>query len=410
MALTNGEDQPPAQVPSDSVRLRIDVELTPLPEIDRALSLLRLLGPLVTGAHARYRIAVLRALQEDGAGRWPIARIHALVNWMERSSVTTIVAELRAHDLLVRDEIDQRYRIPPNVRALVALLDALSVPDVPPRAMVRLIGQAMTVARTTGAGDARVLGQFRSAMAQLRAGGAELGRLIDDHSDEALYEAGLVLRDNAEDMGALLREHADFLAAHPRDGRLLDLEQEALELVARVGGLAGDVVAFLSDRAEARLRMSGRIDRSELREVIAGLGEAGLAGVVDGLVQPGPGVATLDGAAALEALATLSGRTVADPPPLPAATSPVRAAPPPTVEPAVSMRDELLALAEPALISDVVARVGWRTAVARQLDVLEAYARFAEVLPALALRDKVHPVRTAGVERMTASTIEGLAA
>lgn len=389
-----------------AIRLTTAKERTPLPAIEAALPLLQLLGAMVQGSRAPYRLAVLRALQGDGAGRWRTRQVQQLVPWMEPASVTTIVGDLHRAELLERDEIDGRFRLPPRVRALVALIDALATGDVPVRSLVRVIGHAMALARAAGAGEDIVLGQFRSAMAQLRLGGEELRALINDHSDAALREAGESVRENARAMELLLDQHQDFFIAHRQDTLFLDVEQEALELVATVGGAAGEVVTLLSDLAGTRLRFAGRIDRRELREMMAGLGTDGLAALVEGLTSEPASAPAIDAAAAMEALGELSQRTPAAPPRLPPVGPAPRSAPSEVASPTEVMAGELRSLESSTPVAHLVALVDWATAVARHTDLVDAYARHGDDLPALKLVNQVAEVGQAGVARASASCIK----
>ena len=57
-------------------------------------------GDVVGRRRARYKIALLKTLQADGAGRWKIRRLQEVVHWLEPASVTELVAELKAVGVL----------------------------------------------------------------------------------------------------------------------------------------------------------------------------------------------------------------------------------------------------------------------------------------------------------------------
>jgi hypothetical protein len=68
--------------------LRVPEAQTPLPEVDKALPLLGMFADVVGRRRARYKVALLKMLQADGAGRWKIRRLQEVVHWLEPSSVT----------------------------------------------------------------------------------------------------------------------------------------------------------------------------------------------------------------------------------------------------------------------------------------------------------------------------------
>jgi hypothetical protein len=393
---------------SVAVRLRVaDESLTPLAESDRAFKMIRLLVPLGHGARARYRLNVMHAVGQDGAGRWRIRRIQALLPWMEPASVTSLVSDLAGAGLLQYDAVEGVYRLPPDVRVLIALVNALAVPEIPTRRMVRIIGQSIHLARATGAGEEVLHAQFRSAMAALAAGERELRLLLDDYSPQALREAGEALADNAQDMEAVLREHADFFAAQRETTVTSALEQSALELVGRVGGLAARVVSLLSERARTRLSLAGRIDRGDLMELTAQLGEERLAGMLSGLVASPPAIPAPDTALAFDALHKLAGQEAAAPAPLPAPAAAVRAAPPTPTDQRDELQAELRALSVRAPIAELIARVDFAHAVSTQVDLISLYALGDDGLPRPELSPDVRAVEHAGIARMSDSYLDG---
>ncbi|HTT94545.1 MAG TPA: hypothetical protein VMF55_07715 [Solirubrobacterales bacterium] len=94
--------------------LRIPEGLTPLPAVDAAMPLLEHFATVVGRKRARFKIALLKTLQGDGAGRWKIRRLQEIVHWLEPSSVTDIVAELKTVDVLSYEPITGFYRLTPE--------------------------------------------------------------------------------------------------------------------------------------------------------------------------------------------------------------------------------------------------------------------------------------------------------
>ena len=233
--------------------LRVPEDLTPLPAVDAAMPLLEHFATVVGRKRARFKIALLKTLQGDGTGRWKIRRLQEIVHWMEPSSVTDIVAELKTVEVLSYEQVTGFYRLTPSARVVTALLDAMTIPDVHPRSLVKFLNKAMALAQAGGAGEDVVLRQFQSAIAVLRGDWDDLTRLLDDHSDRALLEAAELVRIHVDDMRELLDEHQTFFAAHRDRSDFLDADQEALDLVARLGTMSAEVIEAVSGRANERM-------------------------------------------------------------------------------------------------------------------------------------------------------------
>ena len=101
--------------------LRVPEAQTPLPEVDRALPLLAMFADVVGRRRARYKIALLKTLQADGAGRWKIRRLQEVVHWLEPSSVTELVADLKLAGILRQEPISGLYRLTASARVITAL-------------------------------------------------------------------------------------------------------------------------------------------------------------------------------------------------------------------------------------------------------------------------------------------------
>jgi GNAT superfamily N-acetyltransferase len=78
---------------------------TALPAIDRALPTLELFGRIVGRHWTRYKIALLKDLQGHGIGRWRINEIKELAWWLEQSSTTDLVGELRDAGALIYEPL-----------------------------------------------------------------------------------------------------------------------------------------------------------------------------------------------------------------------------------------------------------------------------------------------------------------
>lgn len=228
------EEEPYPAGTSEPV-LRVPEELTPLPAVDAAMPLLEHFALVVGRTRARYKIALLKTLQADGAGRWKIRRLQEIVHWLEPGSVTALVSDLKLVGVLAHERVTGFYRLSPDARVVTALLDAMTIPEVQPRSLIRFLNKAMALARVGGAGDDAVLRQYQSAVAVLRGDWEDLTRLVDDHSDAALLEAAELVRIHVDDMRELLDEHQSFFAAHRESAGFLDADQESLDLVMIIG-------------------------------------------------------------------------------------------------------------------------------------------------------------------------------
>jgi hypothetical protein len=396
----------PDEGPSSEPVLRVPEAQTPLPEVDRALPLLGMFADVVGRRRARYKIALLKTLQADGAGRWKIRRLQEVVHWLEPASVTELVADLKAAGVLHPEPISGFYRLTPSARVVTALLDAMTVPEVEPRVLVKTLNKAMAFTLATGAGEDAVLRQFRSAVAVLRTDWEDLKRLIDEYSDSALLEAAELVRLHVDDMRELLDDHAEFIATQRDHARFLEVDQEALDLVARLGTLSADVIAAISGRADDHMRAGLRVDRSDVREFLTETEDATLAALVDGLATPTPFVVSLDTETVFQALMESSLRVRSQPPAMPAPVAPRRQAPEHRPDGAQRIRGELTALTAPTTVAQLTVRDTWATSIGRHSAVIDAYSRFAD-LPDLIHEPAVEEPRRGGVWRVSKTTVEG---
>jgi len=403
-ASTMPDDSAAEEVSAEPV-LRAPEELTPLPAVDAAMPLLELFSVVVGRKRARYKIALLKTLQADGSGRWKIRRLQDIVHWLQPASVTDVVAELRAVDVLAYEPVTGLYRLTPAARVVTALLDAMTIPEVHPRSLIKFLNKAMALAQAGGAGDDVVLRQFQSAIAVLRSDWEDLTRLIDDFSDTALLEAAELVRVHVDDMRDLLDEHHSFFATQHEHALFLDADQEALDLIARLGKLAAEVIEALSGRASGRMRSGLRVDRADIREFLLAQTDEQLAELFGDLTFPAPFVVAISSTAAFEALAEASERVRSSPPPLPAAIAPRREPPERLPDPAETMRGELRALGAPTTVAALTVRATWGESIARHSALVDAYSRY-DGLPHLDHRQGTEELADSEVWRVSKTTIE----
>jgi len=385
--------------------LRVPEARTPLPAVDAAMPLLSLFGDVVGRRRARYKIALLKSLQGDGTGRWKIRRLQEIVHWLEPASVTDLVGELKSSGVLSYESVTAYYRLTPAARVVTALLDAMTIPEVDPRSLIKFLNKAMALAQAGGAGDDVVLRQFKSAIAVLRSDWEELVRLLDDYSHAALLEAAELVRIHVDDMRELLDEHHAFFGAEHEHALFLDADQEALDLVARLGTLSAEVIAAISGRADERMRAGMRVDRGDIREFVLSQEEVQLAGLVIGLCAPPPAVVAVPVAAAFDALAEASLRKPSSPPPLPAPVTLERRSPRSEPDAATRLRDELRVLSGPVSVATLTARREWWESIARHSALIDAYSRFDE-LPLLTHEEGFDEPDDSEVWRVSKTTVE----
>jgi hypothetical protein len=365
-------------------KLTVPEHLTPLPAIDRALPTIRNVGSIVRGKYGRYRVAVFTTLQADSSWRWKIGRIREIVHWLEPTSTTEIVADLKDAGYLEYDGVTRLYRFGEQGRFVAAVLGVLSVPNVERRVMIRVISKSMAMALAAGAGDDVVMGQFRSAVAQLQQDWDELNELIEDGSREALLVAAHLGQGHAQDMQGLLDEHESFLASRKQGALHLDLEQEALELIFAVTELTAHVTQAITATADELMRAGFHVDRGDIRQFLLDTDEDTLAALVAGLAVAPPFVVGLDTAGAFDALLEMLGRTRPQPPPLP---EPVRLErrelPPPPEKGHDRIAAEAAALTETTPLVEFVVQESWAVSIARHTDLIDAHSRYPADMPTL---------------------------
>ncbi len=358
-------------------RLAVPESLTPLPTVDRALPVLGLFAALLGRRHARYKVALLSHVAREPRARWKIRELQETVAWLEPSSVTRLVADLRAAGLLLYDPTLDAYRLSHEARVVAAVCAALAVPEISYGRIIRILASAMAMAQAAGAPEDAAFAPFLSAIAVLEADREQLRRLIDDRSEQALLEAAELAHLHVTDMQELLEEQAETFSRFHADPRYLEHDQRAHSLIARVGRLATEVVAALSERAEELMRGGLRFDRQDLRELIGASDLGGLAALVTGASGP-PSVAPIDPVAAFAALDDYLGRAdrvpaeLPDPGPLPIGPPPDTG--PDAFEVAADALRALVAQGGGTLTGWVVVGT-WSDAVARHSAVVEAWSR-----------------------------------
>lgn len=388
-------------------KLTVPEGRTALLAIDRALPTLELFARIVGRHWARYKIALLKDLQGHGSGRWRINEIKDLVWWLEPASTTDLVGELRDAGALIYEPVRGYYRMSGEARVVVAVLEALTVPEIEPRRMIKFLAAAINLGLAGGAGSDVVVGGFRAAVSVLREDLEELVQLADDGSYTALLEAADIVREHVDDMEKLLQEHERFRIERSNDADFMALEHEALDLCAKLGERAANVIAALTDKADELMRGGARLDRGDIREFVEQCDGATLAGILDGVAAGPPYIPFISVTAAFEALLEKAGRVAERAPPLPEPQVLVRHTPPPVPDPVAELAEELLALTAPASLAEIVIGDSWQASTSRYGTLMEAVARRRKRLPPLRFTAEIDEPKRGGVWRISKTTVEG---
>jgi hypothetical protein len=287
---------------------------------------------------------------------------------------------------------------------VIAVLEALTIPEVEPRRMIKFLAAAINLGLAGGAGSDAVVGGFRAAVSILREDLEDLIRLADDNSYGALLEAAEIVQEHVEDMEKLLQEHERFRIEHSNDPDFMALEYEALDLCAKLGDRAARVIGALTDKADELMRGGARLDRGDIREFLTDVDCERLAAIVDGLAAAPPFVPFIAVGHAFEALLEKAGHVANTAPPLPEPVPLERSEPEPTPDPIAEMAAELLALASPASLADLVVADSWSASANRYGTLMETFARRRR-LPPVAFSEQAQEPRRGGVWRISKTRV-----
>lgn len=355
-------------------------QLTPLPLVEQALPIVALFAGLVgRGKLARYRVAVLRELAVLPRARLPIRAIQESVQWMEPSSATRLVRDLRDGHLLAYDPRAETYQLTREARVVAAVCGALTASGVDYTRIIKILAATMRLADAMNAPTEVAYATFLSAIAVLEFDHDELRRLLDDYSDESLLEAARMAESHVEDMSSLLDEQADMFARFHGDAQFLDHDQRAHHMIASLGRLAAEVISSLSMRAGTRMRGTLRVTREDLRNMTGQSDIETLAAMVSGSAQGPVFLSAPDTVAAFTSLDDYLSRErrrpLAPPEPADLRLEPADALESDPVESAARALEELVSTGDAGLHEWVVCGT-WEGAVGRMIDAVEAWSRY----------------------------------
>jgi hypothetical protein len=115
--------------------------------VEQALPIIAMFAGLVGhGRLARYRVAMLRELAVLPRARLPIRAIHDSVPWMEQSSATRLVRDLRGAGLLAYDSRAETYQLTREARVVAAVCGALTTARVDYTRIIKILAATMRLA------------------------------------------------------------------------------------------------------------------------------------------------------------------------------------------------------------------------------------------------------------------------
>lgn len=360
--------------------LTVPERFTPLPLVEQALPIITMFAGLVGhGRLARYRVAMLRELAVLPRARLPIRAIQDSVPWMEQTSATRLVRDLRSAGLLAYDSRAETYQLTREARVVAAICGALTTSGVDYTRIIKILAATMRLADAMNAPSEVAYATFLSAIAVLEFDYDELRRLLDDYSDASLLEAARMAESHVEDMRSLLDEQADMFARFHGDPHFLDHDQRAHHMIASLGRLAAEVISSLSKRAGMRMRGTLRVTREDLRDMAAESGTETLAALVAGSAQAPVFVPAPDTVAAFASLDEYLSRERRRPTPPPEPSDlqldPADSPEADPVDSAARALEELAATGEAGLHEWVVCGT-WDGAAGRMIDAVEAWSRY----------------------------------
>jgi len=338
----------------------------PPPPAGRAVPSLGPFAELLGQPYQRLKVAVLRHLAALPEPSWSLADASRGLTWLEPATANRLLSELRGDGLVV--EVDRygqpdrppAWRLSDEGHLVASVCAVLAAPATAPERAVKVLAAAMALARAAGVEERATFAPFVAATAVLERDLAGLHRLIDKGNDAALAAAAEVAATHLADLGEMARQVA-------RPGGH-EAERE------RAAAVAGRLHALLE---EIQAAPEGG-PAEDLRQLVAAIDPAELAGLVAGRLQLPPAVAPVRAAAALAALDAHLGRPEPVLVPLPEPTLlPIES---PEVVPdfvllAADVMAWLAGLGETELARWVVGGT-WAEATARMAAVVEAWSRW----------------------------------
>ena len=355
------------------------VELTPLPEIERAMPILGIFQVFLGRRHVAVKVGIIRDLASQAGKRWRMREIVQRVDWLKPSSVHKLVHELsQGGAVLHYDPARLTYRLTREARVVASFCGALTVPELKHGRLIKILIAAIRTAQAVGAPDDALFQPFIDAIAIIEEDYEEMRSLIDDKSENALKHAVEAAREHLDDMRDLLEHQDDFFARFQSDIRFLDLVDRAHRALVALAALTDDVYLELFAQTDDLLRHGLTFDRQDIREMVRSLPLAVVAELLPATMASPPMLVPTDTEAFFATLAGYLGRpdvTQGLPEPTVIAVRP--SATPRTSDFWVAARElERLVIDGPAPAAAWVATTDWPTAVHRMGALVGAWSHY----------------------------------
>ena len=355
------------------------IEMTPLPEIERAMPVLGIFRGLLGRRHVPHKVGIVRDLACQTGTRWRMREITQRVDWLKPASVNKLVHEL-AHDnaVLHYDPSRATYRLTGEARVVASFCRALTVSEIKHNRLIKILAAAIRTAQAVGAPDEAVFQPFLDAIAVIEEDYEEMRALIADMSEDALKVAVLAAREHLEDMRELLGHEEDFFGRFQSDARFLDMADRAHRGLSHLGALTNEVYMALFEQTDEILRRGLMFDRQDIRDMVKSLSLEAVADLLPEEMALPAMVVPADTEAFFVALADYLGRPeVTQGLPEPTVIHVISPGVPHKNDFWIAARElERLAAAGPVLAADWIASEGWSTAVRRMGATVGAWSRY----------------------------------
>lgn len=409
------QEEPPEELAEQDERdawkpeLARPVELTPLPEIERAMPVLGIFRGLLGRRHVAYKVGIIRDLASQTGTRWRMREISQRVDWLKPASVHRLVHELaRENAVLHYDPTRVAYRLTAEARVVASFCRALTVSEIKHNRLIKILTAAIRTAQAVGAPDEAVFQPFLDAVAVIEEDYEEMSGLIADMSEDALKLAVLAAREHLDDMRDLLDHQEDFFDRFQSDTHFLDMADRAHRALAALGALTNEVYVALFEQTDEILRRGLTFDRQDIRDMLKSLSLVAVAEVMPPDLAVLAMLAPADTEAFFAALADYLDRPeVTHGLPEPTVIEVIAPHVPRKNEFWLAARElERLAALAPVLAADWVVAVDWPTAVQRMGTTVGAWARYGpagtgEIKVALVAGEHLEEVGRAGVALMS---------
>lgn len=355
------------------------IELTPLPEIERAMPVLGIFRGLLGRRHVPHKVGIIRDLASQTGTRWRMREITQRVDWLKPASVNRLVHELaQGNAVLHYDPARATYRLTGEARVVASFCRALTVSEIKHNRLIKILTAAIRTAQAVGAPDEAVFQPFLDAIAVIEEDYEELRQLITDMSEDALRLAVLAAREHHEDMGDLLDHQDDFFARFQTDMRFLDMVDRAHRALAALGTLSSEVYIALFEQTDEILRRGLTFDRQDIRDMVRSLSITAVADLLPQEMTLPAMLVPADTEAFFAALADYLGRPeVTQGLPEPTVIEVIPPMAPQKNDFWIAARElEHLAAAGPVLASNWIAAEDWPTAVKRMGATVGAWGRY----------------------------------